>query len=251
MSRKDVDIRPEMGLPDVDVDSLPSIQLEELAGESEAELVARGVAYVREFEDIRNKPTILLRNIAAVTVALRLKYDDPGGKSYGYRQAVAGMYRTAGIPADSESGTPAAVRWHAGNLLRKTLTTRELRATGLLETSPSERESDRRALNGAIIKSSRASDEVATSTPRVSKGKGKSTQSAEVVPEQRGHPVKATADHLRLARTVGTVLGQLDTDVIDRHMTDGQRAALDAELADMQAKLTKLRRHSRKRRSKD
>jgi hypothetical protein len=58
--------------------------------------------------------------------------------------------------------------------------------------------------------------------------------------------VRATADHLRLAHVAGNIVGQIDTSVVDTHMTDGQRAKLDEELAALQKAITRLRRHTKK-----
>jgi hypothetical protein len=41
-------------------------------------------------------------------------------------------------------------------------------------------------------------------------------------------------------------VGQIDTSVVDTHMTDGQRAKLDEELAALQKAVTRLRRHTKK-----
>ncbi|MGI5404138.1 hypothetical protein ACQEVG_32750 [Streptomyces sp. CA-135486] len=232
----------------VDPDTLPSLDLDDLAGESEAQLIARGAAYAREYARIEASPTILLKNIAAVVVALRVQYDDMLGKSHDYRQRVADMYRAAGIPPDSTARIQTAVRWHIGNLLRQRLTARQLRKLGLLETSPLERLQDNRATNAAIVAAATVSEAVKASTPKPAKGgsKGKDVEPAD----HAGAPVRATADHLRLAHVAGNILGQLDTSVVNEHMTDGQRAKLDEELAAIAKTITALRRHTRKPSSK-
>jgi hypothetical protein len=233
----------------VDPETLPALEPDELASESKRELLARGAAYAREYARVEHQPTILLKNIAAVVVAIRRKHDDMLGKSHDYRQEVAEMYRAANIPPDSADRIQKAVRWHVGNLLRKTLTPRELKSLELLPTSPLERLQDSRATNAAIIKAAGVSSAVSASTPiNVTKGKGKTAQVA--IPEPAGSPVKATADHLRLATVAGNIVGQLDTTVIDEHMTDGQRAKLDEELASLQKRIAALRRHTRKPSSK-
>jgi hypothetical protein len=231
----------------VDPETLPSLEPDELSSETTAELVARGAAYAREYARVEHQPTILLKNIAAVVVAIRRKHDDMLGKSHDYRQEVAGMYRSANIPPDSADRIQKAVRWHVGNLLRQTLTPRELKRLELLPTSPLERLQDSRATNAAIIRAANVSADVSASTP-AKKAKGKGAQVA--IPEPAGAPVKATADHLRLAHVAANILGQLDTTVINEHMTDGQRAKLDDELAALQKRITALRRHTRKASSK-
>ncbi|MFB7114056.1 hypothetical protein [Streptomyces sp. NPDC056291] len=194
---------------------------------------------------------MLLMSLATVVVALRKHHDDWLGRTQAYRDDVADMYRQASIPADSQGRVQANVRWHVGNLMRRVLTPRELKALELKDTSPVERQQDRRATNAALIKSVTASAEVEASTPkrrRGPEGKGQ-VDEAKLLELTVGHPVKATADHLRLAKAGLDVFRQLDLSVIDEHMTDGQRAKLDAELAELQKLLAKLRRHTRKRRS--
>lgn len=233
---------------DVDPDSLPSIQLDDLAGESEAQLIARGAAYAREYVRIADEPTILLKNLAAVVVALRREMGDWRGETQVYRDRVSELYRMSNIPTDSRSRVQAAVRWHVGNLLRRTLTTRELEKNSLLSTSPLERLQDNRKTNAALVRAVRVSADVEKSTPRTaksSKGKG-----AEQTEEPSGSPVKATADHIRLAGVASSIVSQLDSVVITKHMTAGQRARLDAELEALQKTITALRKLTRKPASK-
>lgn len=229
-----------------DLPDVPTLQLEDLENETEDALVARGAAYVAEYARIADRPAMLTKNTAAVLVALRLRMDDPLGRSYEYRLRVRDVY--AGTPPDKLENIQAAVRYHVGNLLRRHLTAREVEKLELLPTSPAERYRDARAVNAAVVAASRVSTEASSSSRKARKA----TPDAEsAIPEQRrGTPVKATADQLRLATTVATVLGQLDTDVIDEHMTDGQRAKLDAELEAMAKRITALRRHTKKARSK-
>jgi hypothetical protein len=224
----------------VSVDDLPALELDDLAHEGEAALVARGAAYAREHHRIQGAATTLVRNIAVVVVALRVKHQDMRGSSHEYRQVVADMYRSAGIPADSTSALQASVRWHIGNLLRRHLTPRELEANDLQPTSPLERLQDSRKVNSSIIKAARVSTAVKESTPKPSRSK------AEPTGEEAGKAVRATADHLRLAVVAKDILGQLDRNVIKRHMTDGQRAALDVELAAIERKLASLRKLTQK-----
>ncbi|MGW0468326.1 hypothetical protein ACWDX6_24125 [Streptomyces sp. NPDC003027] len=221
----------------VDPGTLPALDVEELTQESEAQLVARATAYAREYVRIEDHPTTLLKNIAAVAVALRIKLDDPKGQSYEYRVIMRDIYANAGVRKEVQN----AVRYHIGNLLRRTLTTRELEKLGLLTTTPLERMQDSRAVDAKIIKAAK----LATSAAEVvNLGDG---STGELVPAKA---IKATADHLRLASTSASILNGLRPEIIDEHMTDGQRAKLDEELAAMQETLRRLRRHTRKRSSK-
>jgi hypothetical protein len=241
MSSRELAHPGKAGTP-VSVDDLPTLQLDDIAQESEAALIARGAAYVREYTRIQGKATTLLKNVATVLVALRIRHGDMLGTSQAYRNDAAEVYLTAEQGGDVGADMRASVRYHVGNLLRRTMTTRELEQAGLQTTSPLERFQDRRAVDAAIVKAVKVSNDVAASTPKPAKG--------ERVPEQGGQPVKATADHLRLAQVAGNILGQLDANVIDQHMTPGQRAKLDEQLAVAQKLITALRRHTRKPSSK-
>lgn len=247
MSPRDVARRAHAKPAPVDVSNLPTLQPTDIANETVEQLKARGAAYVTEYVRIEKAPTILLRNIAAVVVALRLRHDDPLGRTQAYRDEAADMYRLANIPADSKESTQAAVRWHIGAVLRDVLPSEELKALSLKTTKPVERQATRRALNAALVKSATASAAVEESTPK-RPSKAKSDDDSRV-PEQAGHDVRATADHLRLAKAGVSVFQQLDVSVIDEHMTDGQRAKLDDELAELQKLIAKLRRHTKKRSS--
>ncbi|MCQ6554781.1 hypothetical protein NPS70_16470 [Streptomyces sp. C10-9-1] len=224
----------------------------DILGESEETLIARGVAYAREYAAVVEKPTILAKNLAAVSVALRIKHGDMVGSSYAYRQEVSDLYTRSGVEGETLDRLKAAVRYHIGNTLRRQMTTRELRRHGLLETSPLERLQDSRRTNSALVAAVKASQE-ASSIPSPKSAKARTvtgTQEAVVQPPATsGADVKATADHLRLAHVAGNIVRQMDTDVIDEHMTEGQRAKLDEELAALQKTITQLRKHTRKRRS--
>lgn len=251
MSPKDVVRRLSDGVtPLTDVDAAQVLDLDTIEHEEAPALIARGAAYVREYAAVEKKPTILAMNIATVLLALRRRHGDMEGKSHDYRMEANEVYNLANIPDDQRSRLQANVRYHIGNMLRRVLTTRELRSIGLLDTSPLERLQDRRATDSAILKATKVSAEVAASTPKTpkpTKGKAK-----EVVPQQGGGAgtgVKATADHLRLVTVARNLVGQLSADVIDESMTDGQRAKLDEELAAIAKTITELRKHTRKRRS--
>ncbi|MFJ5103190.1 hypothetical protein [Streptomyces sp. NPDC088554] len=240
---KDV-VRKTADAPLLDVDELPTVQLEALRQESETALQARGAAYVREYAAIEHKSTILAKSLAMVCLALRAQHNDMGGASHEYRQAVAELYRQSGVQGDTLERLKGAVRWHIGNTLRRHLTSRELKALGLLTTSPLERLQDTRKTTAAIVQATRVSTSAASSPPR----KGATAKSIDELPTA-GEIVRATADHLRLSSAAASLIGQLRTDVIDDDMTDGQRAKLDEELAALQKTITTLRRHTRKHRS--
>lgn len=246
MSARELAHHGKAGVP-VSVDDLPTLQLDDIAQESEAALVARGKAYVREYVRIQGAATTLLKNVAVVLVALRIKHGDMRGLTQAYRNDAAEVYRLTEQGGDVGADMRASVRYHVGNLLRRHMTTRELEQVGLQTTSPLERFQDRRAADAAIVKAVKISTDVTASTPRPAK---KAAAGEERVPEQAGQPVKATADHLRLAQVAVNILVQLNADVINQHMTAGQRAKLDEQLAAAQKTITALRRHTRKPSSK-
>ncbi|MEU3986086.1 hypothetical protein AB0F77_39520 [Streptomyces sp. NPDC026672] len=234
----------------VDVDSLQTLDLESIQDESETALIARGAAYAREYAAIEDKPTILAINLATVLVAIRRQHGDWLGSSRAYRQAAAEVYQQANVPPEKRERLQGNVRYHIGNLLRRYLTPRELRSLGLLDTSPLERQQDIRATNTALLVATRTAASAEESSPKKSGKAPKPTQ--ETVPTQPSGPgsiVRATADNLRLATVARNLVDQLDTDVIDEHMTDGQRAKLEGELAALENAARRLRRHLKTRSS--
>lgn len=225
--------RPEKAMPaGLDLSSLPSISPADIVDEGADALVRRGAAYVREYAQVENKPTILLLNIAAVLIALRQQHTtDDGrtdwlGRSGPYRRDAGAVYVSAGVTEETRERISRAVRWHVGNLMREVLTADQLAEYELQESSPLERLQDQRATTSAIVAAARA----------------------EVTAQTVGVPtVRATADHMRLGTAVTNILGQMSPEVIRETMTDGQRAKLDAELAEAQQKLRILRRYTRGR----
>ncbi|WP_369147055.1 hypothetical protein [Streptomyces sp. R44] len=243
----------------VDPATLPTLEVDELVKESEDQLAARGVAYGREYIRIEHHPTMLLKNLAAVAVALRVKYGDMRGQSYEYRQRMREIYAAAGMGSEVQG----SVRYHIGNLLRRSMTPRELEKHELLPTSPLERLQDGREIRAKLTQAAKTLESMDKSLieglipspvakPKPAKKSAKQAQASGKgdAPKSTGPELKATADALRLATVANGIIGQLDADVIDDHMTDGQRAKLDDELAAIQKRLTALRRHTRKPSSK-
>lgn len=252
MSPKDVARRTRDDVAPVDVEGLPTLRLEDIQDESAAQLIARGAAYAKEYAAIEDKPTILAMNVATVLLALRRQHGDWLGRTYPYRQDASEVYRLSGVKGDKLTRLQATVRYHVGNGLRRQLTPRELRSLELLDTSPLERQQDLRATNSALLAAVRvgaAADESTPEKPSKPAKKRTKVDADERVPEQGGSVgmiVRATADHLRLAHVAGNIVGQIDASVVDEHMTDGQRAKLDEELAALQKAITRLRRHTKK-----
>jgi hypothetical protein len=236
----------------VNVSDPRQLELDDIADEPEEMLLVRGAAYAREWARIENHPTILLRNIAVVVVALRKQYDDFLGRDGDYRKAVNEMYRRAGIDEDR---IKTAVRYHVNNALRRYLTPRELKRIGLIPESALERQQDARATNQAIINATKVVAQVEAGPARTvaakpSKSRAKGEVKADVVEKASpGTRVKATADQLRLAEMAGGIVAQMRTDVMDTDMTDGQRAKLDEQLAEIAKTVRSLRQHLKNSRS--
>ncbi|PPS86426.1 hypothetical protein [Streptomyces sp. MH60] len=255
MSPKEVARLRDGEVTHVDAASAQALDLEAIENDATSALIARGAAYAREYAAIEDKAEILAKNIGVVLIALRKRHDDWLGRSYPYRQDVAEVYRAANIHDRAQlTRVQANVRYHVGNMLRRHLTPRELKALELNEASPLERQQDRRATDATILRATKVSAEVTASTPKTSQVTKKPSKGGqtEIVPTQAGGPgtgVKATADHLRLAHVAASIVGQLDVDVIAGHMTDGQRAKLDEELAELERTVRRLRRHVKTRRS--
>jgi hypothetical protein len=253
MSPKDVARRgDDAAIVHVDVSHLATLDLKDIEDETEATLVARGAAYAREYARIEDKPAILAANIATVVIALRKRYD--WQVTQPYRDKVSELYDSSGVSGEQLRRLKNNVRYHIGNQARRYLTPRELRALDLDDASPLEKQRDRRATTSAIVRAATVSAAVEASSPakpvKNSPAKGKAKADVD---DQRGPGlvVRATADHLRLANVAANLVSQLDTDVIDESMTDGQRAKLDEELAAMESQLRRLRRHLKKARSED
>ncbi|MER7922166.1 hypothetical protein ABTY96_03345 [Streptomyces sp. NPDC096057] len=241
------------GLVHVDVSSLVTLDLKDIENEPGSALVSRGAAYAREYARIEDKPAILAANIAVVMLALRKKHDDWLGQLGPYREDVKELYSQSGVQGDQLKRLKGNVRYHMGNLARRYLTARELRALGLDEASPLEKQRDRHATTAAILGAVAASSAASESAPaKPSKPAGKTTaksKNAEPPTDQRrpGLVVRATADQLRLATVARGVIEQLDPEVALTDMTDGQRDALDAQLQQMESHLRRLRKQLKAR----
>ncbi|MEO3974384.1 hypothetical protein [Streptomyces sp. CAU 1734] len=217
---------------------IAAVQVDHLVQQSDEYLAAAGRAYAAEYARIYGHPTLLLKHLAAVQLAARIRLDDIPGRSSPYKALLAEMYSGIQMPAEDLDRMKATVRYHLNNLIRRVLTARQLRSHGLLDTAPVERGRDARETTRVLVQAATASIEAASETPtkRGRKGSGKTSDA----PVRAG---KVTADHLRLATVAASILGQIDADVAIQHMTDGQRKALDAKLAEAEKALRALRRH--------
>lgn len=244
MSPKDVEPAPaNIAVPDVG-DGFAVLELEAIQDEAEAALVARGAAYARAYAQVEKAPTTLAMNLATVLLAIRRQHGDMRGETYEYRTVANEVYAQANIQdAEQLLRLKTNVRYHVGNIMRRALTPRELKRLNLLDTSPIERQQDKRATNAVLLKAVSASSEASSSTSKRTKTTEKGT---EIVPAQA---VKATADHLRLASVAADIVDKIDTRVIDDGMTAGQMAKLDEQLAAIERATRRLRRHLKNTRS--
>lgn len=241
-----MDVEPappaNIAVPDVG-DGFSTLDLEMIQDESEETLIARGTAYARGYAAVEKAPTILAMNLATVLLAIRQKHGDPRGETHEYRVVANEVYARANMHEEQLRRLKTNVRYHIGNLMRRAYTARELKRLNLLDTSPIERQQDKRATNSVLLKAVAASAEASSSTSKRTKQTG---TGSEVVPAQA---VKATADHLRLASVAAGIVEQIDTDVIDDDMTAGQIAKLDEQLAAVERATRRLRRHLKNARS--
>jgi hypothetical protein len=222
--------------PVVPAGPLPELSPDDIAEETVDQLTARGAAYAREYAIIEDRPTILLRNLAAVLVTLRMKCTDQEGRpdltgrSAEYRELVGSIYRTSLADDDQRQRTQQAVRWHVNNLLHERFSTAELTDYGLKETSALTRMQASRQERAALVAAARGED------------------LADAGSAEPATP-KATATQLTVGKAIRSMLSKINVDVVDDEMTDGQRAVLDNELAEAQKIIASLRRHTRKRSS--
>lgn len=81
------------------------------------------------------------RKAAEHIVALRQLFEHEGhvdwaGRSPQYRDLIERLYRQAKVPPDSESSMQANLRYHLGNVLRKTAPPEDLAALGMAVDGP-------------------------------------------------------------------------------------------------------------------
>lgn len=222
-------------VPDiVDIADVPAIEVEKLAREGREALVARAQAYAKEYVLLAGKATTLLKNIARVSIALKMQHQAWGRSVSGeYKKDIGAILDATGLTGDDRDRLAGAIRWHTNNMQHDYMSPSAIKKIGLHPQSMIERSRQRRAEVRALVEAARADVEAAASTPA----------------QTPGEAVKATADHIILGRSARKVLEQMSLDVIDQDMTDGQRAKLDEHLAEIQKRVTKLRRHTRKRTS--
>ncbi|MFG2292043.1 hypothetical protein [Streptomyces sp. NPDC048603] len=234
----------------------PVLALEDVENEGVDELVARGAAYARGYLDIKNRETTMLRNIAVVLIAIRAQCTDTQGRvdwrgqSHEYRALAKDVYAQANVPPDSLSYMQSNVRYHVGNILRDVLTPAELAAYELRPDSPAEANAKAsRAQRALALAAATTVPSVATSAQPAAKASKKTVTAqdeADGAPDQQPDTSgRAVATTLRLTQGAHGVISQISADVISS-MTDGQRARMDEQLAEMQTAISALRRKIRR-----
>ncbi len=109
-----------------------------------------------------------MKKAAGLLIDFRLMFNDShgrpdlGGKSYGYRQAIADVVTGAGIVPMDKGSVMAAVRYHAGNILRDRYTAEELADYGLLPVKPVQRQQAERAANSRALRAAENGNEKIT-----------------------------------------------------------------------------------------
>jgi len=73
------------------------------------------------------------------------------GRTYAYRTWVREVMSKAHVPGDEVTNLQAAIRYHAGNVLREKLTTDAIEALGLKRQSPTERSREYRERTAATL----------------------------------------------------------------------------------------------------
>lgn len=109
-------------------------------------LQLQGSELARQWDELEESKTEILRKLAIVVVEVRKHFHDPEtgqpdwrGKTFDYRQFMSVLYARSAIPPASVSGVQSSLRYHVGNRLREVVAPEELLAAGLLADGPKER----------------------------------------------------------------------------------------------------------------
>lgn len=101
--------------------------------------------------------TPVIRSLAKVIVSARSGFlteaGDPDyrGLTYAYRHWVHDLYNLAHIDRDTRQTVQAAVRYHAGAVIRESLDDETLRDLGLLKETPKERSAARNSIRSVLL----------------------------------------------------------------------------------------------------
>lgn len=125
-------------------------------------LIDQGSTLLRNYLRVETSKTSILAELARVVVELRAHFTlqdgttDWDGRSHGYREAIARVYRDAGIPADSLSTIQASIRYHVSNVLREVAPPEELEDKGLRKETARERVKETRDRTMALARATLA-----------------------------------------------------------------------------------------------
>lgn len=119
------------------------------------EIQKRSIESLRRY--LADGSTEDLRDVAGHFISAREHfYNKDGepdwlGRTYAYRTWVREVMSLAGVPSADVTNTQAAIRYHAGNILRERLDDETLAALGLRSASPRERSIEKRAGHSATL----------------------------------------------------------------------------------------------------
>lgn len=113
----------------------------------------------------RERRTVLLRELAEVAVELREYFPIEGrpdwdGRTWHYRNYMRQLYRDANYSDAERNKTQAAVRYHAGNIVRAKLSAEELEELGLSSKGPVERARRARERQSALLQTLKGEGDV-------------------------------------------------------------------------------------------
>lgn len=190
------------------------------------DLTQRGSALARRYGDAsRDARTGLLRELAEVIVELRSRFEtedgmtDWTGRTYGYREAVADIYKQSGLGSEDRKTMQNALRYHIGNVLRERAPDDELKALGLRRAAPSDRVREQRERLSALARLGSTSDLPKSDPVRLA-------TAAEVILQElsRGHHSRELTNKdrtlirralERIAETTSHLQEELQEDIIE------------------------------------
>lgn len=105
--------------------------------------------------------TAALRATAVCIVDLRALFSlsdgrtDWGGRTHGYREQAAAVYRRAGVPKEDLDTVQSALRYHVGEELRRRVPAQAIADAGLTSNSPRQRITAARNITAALASAAR------------------------------------------------------------------------------------------------
>ena len=124
-------------------------------------LVAASAKSLRSYMSSGRNNAAHLREAATFIVQLRALFTladgriDWGGRTHGYREQAAAIYRRAGVAKEDRDGVQSALRYHVGAELRRRVSAEGIRDAGLTANSPRERITAARNITAALASAAR------------------------------------------------------------------------------------------------